>query len=209
MPLNEVGFNLSHRIKHDAYNNQQAGAAEKLRCDDGHIQPLTEETWKDCDQRQESRAGKRQPRHREIKKVGSRFSWPHARNVTAVFFKVVRDLSRLKLRGNPEVTEKENHRRKNDIMEPAGGERRGDPRGCRAVSESVLNNGRWKKKQRPGKNDRHHARVIHFQWHVLRLSAVHFAAHYTLRILHSDLAHALRDRNHRGDDNDQEEHKQY
>src|SRR5881409_723926 len=95
MPLNQVCFHLAHGIKHDAHNDQQAGAAEKLGCDDGHIQPLTEETWKDCDQRQESRASKRESRHREIKKVGSWFSRPHARNVTAVFFKIVGDLSRL------------------------------------------------------------------------------------------------------------------
>src|SRR6266436_7089903 len=141
MPLNEVGFHLAHGIKHDAHNDQQAGAAKKLRCNDGHIQPLAEETWKDRDHRQETRASKRESRHREIKKVGSRFSWAHTRNVTAVFFKVVRDLSRLKLRGNPEVTEKENHCRKNNIMEPACRKRCGDARGCRAVSESVLNNG--------------------------------------------------------------------
>src|SRR4029077_10399128 len=125
MPLNQVRLHLAHGIKHHAHNDQQAGAAEKLRCDDGHIQPLAEETRKDCDQRQENRASKRESRHREIKKVGSWLSWPHAGNVTAVFFKIVRDLSRLKLRGNPEVTEEENHRRKNDIMEPAGGKRTG------------------------------------------------------------------------------------
>src|ERR1051326_1263438 len=162
MPLNQMRFHLAHGVKHHADNNQQAGAAEKLRCNDGHIQPLAEKTWQNRYQRQENRASKREPRHREIKKVSSRFSGPHSGNVTAVLFEIVGDLRRLKLCGDPEVTEEENHCREHDIMHPAGGKCRRYPLSCRAVSKSVLNDGRWKKKQRPRKDDRHHACVIDF-----------------------------------------------
>src|SRR5437763_113874 len=84
---------------------------------------MAEKAWQNRYQGQENRPSKRESRHREIKKVGSRLPWPHSRNITAVFFQIVRDLSRLKLRGNPEVTEKENHCCKNDIMGPTGGKR--------------------------------------------------------------------------------------
>src|SRR5437870_12812323 len=120
MPLNEVGLHLAHGIKHDAHNDQQAGAAEKLRCDDGHIQPLAEKAWQNRYQGEENRVGTRESCHREIKKLGSRLSWPHARHVTAVFFKIVRDLRRLKLGCNPEVTVEEDHCCKHDISGPTG-----------------------------------------------------------------------------------------
>src|SRR5207244_2035301 len=209
MPLNQVGLHLANGIKHDAYNDQQAGAAKKLRCDDGHIQPLAEKAWQNRYQGEENRAGKRESRHREIKKLGSRLSWPHARNVTAVFFKIVRDLRRLKLGCNPEVTEKENHCRKNDIMGPTGGKRAGYAIRDGTALKTVADDSGREQKQRPGKDDWHDTSIIHLQRHVLCLAAVHFPAHHPLRILHSDLAHALSDRNHRSDDNNQEEHKQY
>src|SRR5438094_9581249 len=109
MPLNQVRFHLPHCVKHDAHNDQQAGAADKLRCNDRHIQPLTEETWQDRDQSQESRASKREARHRELKKAGNRISWTHTRHVTAVFFELIRERSRFNWPRTPEVTEREKH----------------------------------------------------------------------------------------------------
>src|SRR5439155_6305173 len=132
--------------------DQQARPAKELRCDHWHIQSLAQKAWQNRDQRQKNRARKRESRHREIKKVGSRFAGPHSRNVTAVFLQIVRDLRWLKLRRNLEITEKENHCRKSDIMGPAGGKRAGDARSCRAISKSVLDNRRWKEKKRPVKD---------------------------------------------------------
>ena len=37
MPLNEMGFDLPHRIENHAHDDQQARASEKLRCDLGDI----------------------------------------------------------------------------------------------------------------------------------------------------------------------------
>src|SRR6266550_1235451 len=51
MPLNQVCLHLPHRIEHDAYNDQQACAAEELSRDHRHIQRLTEQTWEHRDQR--------------------------------------------------------------------------------------------------------------------------------------------------------------
>src|SRR2546430_2682835 len=89
----------------------------------------------------------------------------------------------IKLRLDPEITKKENHRRESDVMGPAGGKRAGNPRGCRAISKSILDNCCWEEKQRPGEDDGHHAGIIDFQGHVLRLAPVHFAANYALGIL--------------------------
>ena len=94
-------------------------------------------------------------------------------------------------------------------MGPTAGKGAGDLRGCGAVSESVLDNRCWKEKQRPGKDDWHYAGVIHFQRHILRLSAVHLAADHALGLLHGDLPHPLCDRDHRCDDNKQERDHEY
>src|SRR5207249_10475717 len=105
----------------------------------------------------------RRSRHCEIKKIGSRLSRSHTRNVSAVFLQVIRDLGWLKLRRNPEITEKENHCRESNVMGPAGGKRAGNPRSCRAVSKSILDNCCRKEKQRPSEDDGHYAGVIDFQ----------------------------------------------
>ena len=127
-----------------------------------HMQSLAEQTWQYCDQREKNRAGKSESRHGEIEKVGRRFSRSHARDVTAVFLQIICDLRWLELRGDPKITEKENHRREHDIMWPAGGKRVGDAVGDRTVFKHVADNRRRKKKERPGKDDRHHAGIIHF-----------------------------------------------
>src|SRR5262249_60967332 len=101
-------------------------SGEKRSAKPGHIKPMGEEAWKNSDQRQENCAGKSQSGHGEIKKVGSRLSRSHTGDVPSIFLQIVRDLSWLKLRGDPEVTEKENHSRKSDIMRPASGKRGGD-----------------------------------------------------------------------------------
>ena len=94
-------------------------------------------------------------------------------------------------------------------MRPAVGKLGGDLRGCGAVSKSVLDNRRWKEKQSPGEDDWHHAGVVHFQRHVLRLAAVHFAPDHALGVLHSNLSHALGDRDHPSDDNEQERYHEH
>ena len=91
-------------------------------------------------------------------------------------------------------------------MGPAGGKRIGDAICSRAVLKCIAYDGGREQKQRPSKDDRHHTGVIHFQRHVLRLAAVHFAAHHPLGILNGDLSYPLRDRDHRGNDDDQEQH---
>ena len=202
-------LHLAHGIEHHADNDQQARAAEKLRCDHRHVESLAQKAWQHRYQRQKDRAGKRESCHGEIEKIRSRFPGPYAGNVTTVFLQVVRDLRRLKLRGNPKIAEEENHCPESDIMGPTGGERACDLRGCGTVSKSVLDNRRREEKQRPGKDDWHHAGVIYFQRHVLRLSTVHFATDHALGILHGDLAHALCDRDHRRDDYDQQQHQQH
>ena len=94
-------------------------------------------------------------------------------------------------------------------MGPAGGKRASNPRGCRAVSKSILDNCCRKEKQRPGEDDGHYAGVIDFQRHVLRLASVHFAANYALGVLHGNLAHALRNRDDCSDDDDQEQDQEH
>src|SRR5207249_4222779 len=173
-------FHLAHGIEHDSDNDQQARAAEKLCCDHRHVQSLAEKAWQHRYQRKKDRAGKRESRHGEIEKIRSWFPGPDARNVTTVFLQVVGDLRRLKLRGNPKIAEEENHCPENDIMGPTAGKGAGDLSGCGAVSEAVLDNRRRKEKQRPSEDDWHYPGVIHFQRHILRLSAVHFATNHTL-----------------------------
>src|SRR6267143_7325716 len=94
-------------------------------------------------------AGERKPRHGEIEKIRCRFSGSDARNVTAVFLQVVRDLRWLELRGNPKITEEENHGRESDIMGPAVGKRAGDAIRSRTVLKTVADNRGWEEKQRP------------------------------------------------------------
>src|ERR1700730_10242938 len=71
------------------------------------------------DHGEKNRAGKCQSCHCEIEKIRRRLSRSHTWDVTAVFLEIIGDLSRLKLRRDPEVTEKENHRGKKNIMRPA------------------------------------------------------------------------------------------
>src|SRR5882762_5048589 len=113
-------FNLTHRIKHHTNDNEQTCAAEELRGYRWHVQTLTQQTREHCYNRQENRARESQTRHCEIEKLGRRFAWTHARNVTAVLFQIVCDLRRLKLRRDPEITEEENHHCQNHVMQPAG-----------------------------------------------------------------------------------------
>ena len=81
-------------------------------------------------------------------------------------------------------------------MRPAVIERADDPGRDGAVLANVANDRGREEQQGEGEDDRHHARVIHFQRHVLRLPTVHFPAHDTFRVLHRDFAHALRHRDH-------------
>src|SRR5437764_8633679 len=137
MPLNQMRLYLTHRIEHNAHNDQKACAAEELRRDHWHVQPLAEQAWEYRDQRQKDCAGKSQPRHRVVEKIRSRFSGSNTGNVTAVFLQIVRDLGRLKLRSDPEVTEEENHRRKSEIMRPAGRKRCSNAIGSGTVLKAV------------------------------------------------------------------------
>ena len=86
MPLNQMRLDLPHRVEHDTDDNQQARASEKLRRDHRHVQSLAEKAGQDRYQREKNCASERQPRHREIEKIGSWFARTNAWNVTAVFF---------------------------------------------------------------------------------------------------------------------------
>ena len=152
-------------------------------------------------QSQKNRACEGQARHCEIKKISRRFSWSYARDITAVFFQIVRDLRRLKLRSNPKIAEEENHPRQNNIVRPAGGKRAGDSGGSGTIPKAVADDGGREQKQCPGKNDRHYASIVYFQGHILGLATVHFPAHDPLGVLHSDFAYALSNRDHSGNDN--------
>src|SRR4029450_11515932 len=200
---------LAHGVEHYADNDQQAGATEKLRRDGRNVQSLAHEAGQNRYQRKKNRAGEREPRHGEIKKIGSRFSGPDSGNVTTVFFQVIRDLRWLKLGRNPEIAEEEDHAGKDDIMRPSVGKRAGDLRGCRTVFKCEANDRSWKEEQRPGEDNGHHAGVIYFQRHVLGLSAVHFSPDDTLCILDRDLANTLGNRNYGCDDNKQERHHEH
>ncbi len=139
-------FHLSHGVEHDTDNNQQARAAEKLRGDGWNVQSLAHKARQNRDQSKKNRAREREPRHGEIKKVGSRFPRPDAGNVTAVFLQIVGDLRGLKLGRDPKITEKENHPCENDVMGPAVGKRAGDLRSGRAVFKCKAND-RGRKQQ--------------------------------------------------------------
>ena len=93
-------------------------------------------------------------------------------------------------------------------MQPAVGEHVGDLLGRAAVLEGQTDDRRREKQERPREDDRHDARVVHLQRHVLRLAAVHFPAHDALRVLHRDLAHALRHGDDRRDHDEEERHHQ-
>src|SRR4030095_7876599 len=149
-------LHLAHGIEYDADNNQQAGAAEKLRCDDGNVHPLAKKTWQDRYYSQKDCAGECQPRHGEIKKIGSRFPRPNTGDIATIFFQIVSDLGGLKLRRDPEITEEENHRRESDVVRPAVGKLASDAVGNRAILKTVADDRRRKKKQSPGEDDRHH-----------------------------------------------------
>ena len=108
------------------------------------------------------------------------------------------------MRRHPEITEEENHRGQNRVVQPAGRKHVRDRLRGPAFLEGDAHDRRGEKQKRPGENDRHHARVIHLQRHVLRLAAVHFSANDALGVLHRDLAHALR---HRDDGRDHDKEK--
>src|SRR5436853_566310 len=63
MALDQMCFNLTHRIEHHTNDNEQTGAAEKLCGHSRHVQTLAQQTWQHSDDRQKNRAGERQPRH--------------------------------------------------------------------------------------------------------------------------------------------------
>src|SRR5437868_151652 len=86
MPLDQMRLHLPHRVEDHAHDNEQAGAAEKLRGDLWNLQTLAEEARQDRDHGKENRAGERKPRHGVIEEFRGRFAGPHARNVAAVFF---------------------------------------------------------------------------------------------------------------------------
>src|SRR5260370_7887114 len=98
-------FYLSHGVEHDADNDQQARAAEKLRGDRWNVQSLAHKAGQNRDQSEKNRTREREPRHGEIKKVGSRFPRPDAGNVAAVFLHIVAVLPRLKLSPDPKLTD--------------------------------------------------------------------------------------------------------
>ena len=51
MPLDQMRLDLAHGVEHDADDDEQTGAAEKLRGDRRHMQTLTEQTRQNGDQR--------------------------------------------------------------------------------------------------------------------------------------------------------------
>src|SRR5438046_6833193 len=146
-------LHLAHRVEHYADNDQQARAAEKLGCDGRNVQSLAHKAGQNRYQRKKKRAGEREPRHGEIKKIRSRFSGPDSGNVAAIFFQVIRDLRWLKLGRNPEITEEEDHAGKNDVMRPPVGKGAGDLRSRRTILKSETNNRGRKEEQRPGEDN--------------------------------------------------------
>src|SRR4249919_979360 len=106
-----MSLNLAHRIENHAHNNEKAGAAKKLRSDRRDVQSLAKQTGQNCDQGKKNRTCKSQAGHREIEEIRRLFAGTHSWDVPAVFFQIIRDLGGLELGGDPEITEKENHRR--------------------------------------------------------------------------------------------------
>ena len=120
MPLNQMRFNLTHRVQHDTDNNEQTRAAKKLRGYRWHVQTLAQQTREHCYDREEDRACERQTRHGVIEKIRSWLPGSDTRNVTAIFLKIVCDLRWLKLGRDPKIAEEENHRSQDDVMQPSG-----------------------------------------------------------------------------------------
>ena len=85
-------------------------------------------------------------------------------------------------------------------MRPASGKRGGDAIRSGTILKPIAHNGGREKKQCPREDDWHHPGIIHFQWHVLGLAAIHLSADYPLCILHSNFPDALGDRDDSGDD---------
>ena len=94
-------------------------------------------------------------------------------------------------------------------MRPPGRKRCSNAIRSGTVLEAVAHDRRREQEQRPRKDDRHHARIIHFQRHVLRLAAVHFPPDHAFRVLHSDFTDPLRNRYHCGDNKDEDHHEQH
>jgi len=117
--LNEMRFNLAHGVEHHAHDDQQARASKKLGGDLRHMHALAQKRRQDRDHGQEKRAGKGEPGHGIIEKIRGWFAWSNARDVGSMLLQIVRDLSRLKLRRDPEIAEKEDHRRQENVVEPS------------------------------------------------------------------------------------------
>src|SRR5258708_40275081 len=115
-------------------------------------------------------ARKGQTRLVNTKKWRGGFPGTHGGEATAVLLQIVRDLCRLKLGGDPEIAEKENHRGENDVMQPSGRKHLRDlPRG-RTVWKRPAHDLIWKQQECPGEDDRHDTGIIHFQRHELRIA---------------------------------------
>src|SRR6202162_5518478 len=105
MPLNEMRLYLPHRAKQDAHDNQEASAAKKSRRHSRDAKPSDHGLGNHRNNRQEERSGESQSSQCILEEFRSRFPWSIAGNISVVFFQIVRDLRRLNLNRNPEITE--------------------------------------------------------------------------------------------------------
>src|SRR5438128_11003741 len=108
-------FHLAHGIEHDPDNDQQARAAEKLRCDHRHVESLAQKAWQHRYQRQKDRAGKRESCHGEFEKIRSRFPGPYAGMETTVFLLSVPYFERLNMVANHKNAEEDKQTHESDI----------------------------------------------------------------------------------------------
>jgi hypothetical protein len=161
--LQQVRLDLTHRVKHDAHDDQHAGATEKLCRHVGNFQCLGEQLWQHSDDSEKDRTGEGEARHCEIEEVSRRLARTDAWDKAPILFEIVSDLNRLELRCHPEIAEEENHHAIEYIMEPTDREEVCDLLRCPVLREGHVYDRGGEEQDGLGKNDGHDTRVIDFE----------------------------------------------
>ena len=119
MALQKVGLHLTHHIKDDTDENQNACAAEELAHARIKLQLTLQKLRKQVDQRQRDGTREGEAAHREVEEVRRGLAGAHTRDIAAALLEVFRNLVRLEHGRHPEVAEEEDEQRGDDHARPA------------------------------------------------------------------------------------------
>ena len=90
--LQEIGFDLTHRVEHDADGDEAARAAEEGGEAHREVEFDDEEVRHQRDDEQEQGAGQRQAGHHEVQELGGVLARADAQDVAVVLLQVIGDL---------------------------------------------------------------------------------------------------------------------